>query len=231
MTGNSPAAAHLRRLSDDTLVVFLSDTHIGGADGTEIFESAPELTALITEVADHAGPVELVLLGDFLDVERMGHTGQVNDQVTATLMRPEYAELFDSLRRFRGASAHHVTYVIGNHDAELWWNLPLQRLIRDHGLVDEFALSYAARFESLDDQLIYGEHGNQFDPTNRFTDYSDPLDTPIGAHVVDQIVRPIGSGVRLTGNLDLRDVSLSFHSLPSRNGSPAGSSTASSTKR
>jgi hypothetical protein len=139
-----------------------------------------------------------------------GRTGQVNDQVTATLMRPEYAELFDSLRRFRGASAHHVTYVIGNHDAELWWNLPLQRLIRDHGLVDEFALSYAARFESLDDQLIYGEHGNQFDPTNRFTDYSDPLDTPIGAHVVDQIVRPIGSGVRLTGNLDLRDVSFVF---------------------
>jgi Transposase len=32
----------------------------------------------------------------------------------------------------------------------------------------------------------------------------------IGAHVVDQIVRPIGSGTRLTGNLDLRDVSFVF---------------------
>jgi hypothetical protein len=99
---------------------------------------------------------------------------------------------------------------VGNHDAELWWNLRLQDVLRDAGLVDEFALSYAARFKSLGDQLIYGEHGNQFDPTNRVTDYSDPLDTPIGAHVVDEIVRPIGSGTRLTGNLDLRDVSFVF---------------------
>jgi hypothetical protein len=90
------------------------------------------------------------------------------------------------------------------------WNVRLQNVLRDAGLVDEFALSYTARFESLRDQLIHGEHGNQVDPTNRFTDYSDPLDTPIGAHVVDEIVRPIPSSTRLTGNLDLRDVSFVF---------------------
>ncbi|HMG31871.1 MAG TPA: hypothetical protein VK585_17315 [Jiangellaceae bacterium] len=164
----------------------------------------------MTEIGQHVGPVELVLLGDFLDLQRMGPTGQVNDRVTATLMRPDYAELFDALRGFRSAAGHRVTYVVGNHDAELWWNVHLQDVLRDAGLVDEFALSYAARFESLHDQLIHGEHGNQFDPTNRFADYGDPLDTPIGAHVVDEIVRPIGSSTRLTGNLDLRDVSFVF---------------------
>ena len=210
MTGDSAPDPGVRPLSDDTLVVFLSDTHIGGTDGTEIFESATELTALVMEIGQHVGPVELVLLGDFLDLQRMGQTGQVNERVTATLTRPDYAELFDALRAFRSAAGHRVTYVMGNHDAELWWNVRLQDVLRDAGLVDEFALSYAARFKSLGDQLIYGEHGNQFDPTNRVSDYSDPLDTPIGAHVVDEIVRPIGSGTRLTGNLDLRDVSFVF---------------------
>lgn len=210
----SPAGdnAAVRRLADDTLVAFLSDVHIGGADGTEIFESATELTALFQEIGEHAGPVELVLLGDFLDLQRMGPTGQVNDRVVETLSRPDYAELFDAQRRFRGTTGHRVTYVMGNHDAEMWWNADLQQLLTGAGLIDEFALSYTACFDSLPDQVIHGEHGNQFDPTNRLTDYGDPLDTPIGSHVVDDIVRPIGSGAKLTGNLELRDVSY-VHSI------------------
>lgn len=189
MTDES-AGAGVRRLADDTLVVFLSDVHIGGADGTEIFESVTELTALFQEIGQHAGSVELVLLGDFLDLQRMGPTGQVNDRVIETLARPDYAKLFDALRRFGSTTGHRVIYVMGNHDAEMWWNSELQQLLRDAGLVDEFALSYTARFESLGDHVFHGEHGNQFDPTNRFSDYGDPLDTPIGSHVVDDIVRP-----------------------------------------
>jgi len=207
MTAGPARETAVRRLADDALVVFVSDVHIGGADGTEIFESAAELAALFQEIGQHAGPVELVLLGDFLDLQRMGPTGQVNGRVVETLDRPDYADLFGALRRFRGAPDRRVTYVIGNHDAELWWNAELQRVLRTAGLIDEFALSYTARFDSRSDQVLHGEHGNQFDPTNRFTDYSDPLDTPIGSHVLDDIVRPIGSGARLTGNLDLRDVS------------------------
>ena len=210
MTGDSAIGAGVRRLSDDTLVVFVSDTHIGGANGTEIFDSAADLTALVTGIGRHNGPVELVLLGDFLDLERMGPAGQVNDHVTETLRRPDYADLFDAVRAFRGVAGHRVTYVVGNHDAELWWNVRLQQVLTGAGLVDEFALSYTAGYETLGDQLIHGEHGNQFDPTNRFTDYGDPLDTPIGTHVVDQVVRPIGSGARISGNLDLRELSFVF---------------------
>lgn len=65
----------VRRVSDDTLIVFLSDVHIGGADGTEIFESASELTALFEEIGGHTASVELVLLGDFLDHCGWGRPG------------------------------------------------------------------------------------------------------------------------------------------------------------
>jgi UDP-2,3-diacylglucosamine pyrophosphatase LpxH len=186
MTDEAAPQTGTKRLADDTLVVFLSDVHIGGANGTEIFESVAELTALVRELGEHTEPVELVLLGDFLDLQRMGPTGQVNDRVVQTLGRPDYAVLFDALRGFRSAAAHRVTYVMGNHDAEVWWNAELRQMLSDAGLVDEFALSYAARFESLSDQVIHSEHGNQFDPSNRLSDYGDPLDTPIGS--VDELV-------------------------------------------
>jgi hypothetical protein len=43
-------------LPDETLLVFLSDTHIGGASGSDIFRSAAELTMLLEELRHHEGP-------------------------------------------------------------------------------------------------------------------------------------------------------------------------------
>ena len=62
-------------LPDETLLVFLSDTHIGGSSGSDIFESAAELTMLLEELHHREGPVELVLAGDCLDLLRMEETG------------------------------------------------------------------------------------------------------------------------------------------------------------
>ena len=44
------------RLPDETLLVFLSDTHIGGSSGSDIFESAAELTMLLVHLHHHEGP-------------------------------------------------------------------------------------------------------------------------------------------------------------------------------
>jgi 3',5'-cyclic AMP phosphodiesterase CpdA len=107
---------------DDTLLVFLSDTHIGGPAGSDIFASAAELTSLLGDLDRHQGPVELVLAGDFLDLLRMGDAGRGQDLVADTVGRPEYQGLFAALRAFRQAAGHRVVYVVGNHDAEVWWN-------------------------------------------------------------------------------------------------------------
>jgi hypothetical protein len=48
------------------------------------------------------------------------------------------------------------------------------------------------------------------DPTNTIADYANPLDTPVGAHVVSEVVRPIGSGAAITGSVDLQAVSYVF---------------------
>jgi metallophosphoesterase superfamily enzyme len=57
----------MRELPKETLVVFVSDSHIGGDPGCDGFESPEKLQALLQELSEHQGPVELVLAGDFFD--------------------------------------------------------------------------------------------------------------------------------------------------------------------
>jgi len=73
-------------------------------------------------------------------------------------------------------------------------------------LVHDFARSYAACFASLPDQLIYCEHGNQFDPNNRFSNYDDPLDTPFGDHVVTDLLHRLVPRGRITSHINLSEL-------------------------
>jgi UDP-2,3-diacylglucosamine pyrophosphatase LpxH len=169
----------MRTLQDHTLIVFLSDTHIGGDEGHDIFESPEELTALLEELSAHGAPVELVLAGDFFDFLEIGEVPNAENRASVTMSRPEYRKLISALRTFTAGEGHRVIYLPGNHDAEVWWNPAIQTTLREEGLVEDFALSYAASFESVPEQVVYCEHGNKFDPANTIRDYEDPLDTPL----------------------------------------------------
>jgi UDP-2,3-diacylglucosamine pyrophosphatase LpxH len=184
----------IRKLSDDTLVVFLSDSHIGGDQGRDIFESPDDLAALFESLADHPGPVELVLAGDFFDLLRIADVPEGKNRASATSSRAEYADLFAALGRFASEPGRKVVYLPGNHDAEVWWNREIRADLEGTGLVHEFALSYCASFESETERVVYCEHGNQFDPTNTIRDYDDPLDTPLGEHIVTDVLPhlPVG---------------------------------------
>ena len=199
----------MRQLSDDTLVVVLSDSHIGGDERRDIFESPDDLTALFDELARLPVPVELVLGGDFFDFLRIADVPDHENRASATIARAEYRDLFAALRNFAGGQARRVIYLPGNHDAEAWWNNEIQAELRRQGLVHGFALSYAAAFRSEPDRIIYCEHGNQFDPANAKQDYADPLDTPLGDHVVSELT-PQFAGSGTFGGLNLRDVDRIF---------------------
>jgi Calcineurin-like phosphoesterase len=200
----------MRRLTDDTLIVFLSDCHIGGDPGRDIFESPAELAALLDELDAHPGPVELVLAGDFFDFLRIAQAPDGENGASFVITRPEYRELFERLRRFAAGESRTVFYLPGNHDAEMWWNPEIRSTLEEEGLVHEFALSYAACFESEPDRIVYCEHGNQFDPANTFRDYADPLDTPLGDHIVTDLMPRLPGGRTLTPSLHLREVDRIF---------------------
>ena len=77
-------------LRDDTLVVFLSDVHVGGDPGQDYFESPENLTALFRELAEYAGLVELVLADDFFDLLKIGHVRAGENRASVTISRPGY---------------------------------------------------------------------------------------------------------------------------------------------
>src|SRR5215211_625100 len=197
----------MAELSENTLVVFVSDSHIGGDRGCDGFESPDELEVLFVELADREGPVELILTGDFFDFLQIGKVADGENRASLTIDRPEYRDLFAALKRFREAADKRVTYLPGNHDAESFWNKEIQKTLRERGLVDELPYYYLASVETGGGRrVVYCEHGNQFDPENRVGDYHDPLDTPLGHHVVmPQALRAVRGDISWPGPLGDKD--------------------------
>src|SRR5215204_6780244 len=198
-------------LSSDTLVVFVSDSHIGGDPGCDGFESPAELEALFEELRAREGPVELILAGDFFDFLQIGEVPEGKDRASLTMDRPEYKNLFAALGRFREAEEKRVIYLPGNHDAESFWNPGVQETLRRLGLVDEFAYYYLASVEAGGKRrVIYCEHGNQLDAANTVEDYHDGLDTPLGHHVVMDFTRRIAPYGEISPGLDLAEIKMVY---------------------
>jgi UDP-2,3-diacylglucosamine pyrophosphatase LpxH len=198
-------------LPDTVLVVFVSDSHIGGDPGCDGFESPKELETLFVELAGREGPVELILAGDFFDFLQIGKVPKGEDRASLTIDRSEYRELFAALKRFRAEPGKRVIYLPGNHDAESFWNKEIQETLRERGLVDEFAYYYLASVETGGGQrVVYCEHGNQFDPENSVGDYLDPLDTPLGHHVVMDGTRRIAPFGEISSGLDLSEIKMVY---------------------
>ena len=198
-------------LSSDTLLVFVSDSHIGGDPGCDGFESPEELEALFEGLAQRDEPVELILAGDFFDFLQIGEVAEETNRASLTVDRQEYESLFAALCRFRGAEGKRVIYLPGNHDAESFWNPEIQATLRDRGLVDEFAYYYLASIQvGAERRVIYCEHGNQFDPANTVEDYHDRLDTPLGHHVVMDFTRRIAPYGEISKGLDLSEIKMVY---------------------
>ena len=198
-------------LPENALIVFVSDSHIGGDPGCDGFESPDELESFFVELAGREGPVELVLAGDLFDFLQIGAVPEGMDRAALTISRPEYVRMFEALARFKGEEGKRVVYLPGNHDAEMWWNPGIQETLRERGLVDEFALSYSASLETGGKRwLVYCEHGNQFDPANTIEDYGDSLDTPLGYHVVTDFTRRIAPFGEISRGLDLSEIKMVY---------------------
>jgi UDP-2,3-diacylglucosamine pyrophosphatase LpxH len=207
----APYNSHMLELQAQTLIVFFSDSHIGGDHGCDAFESPEEVEALFEELRAREEPVELILAGDFFDFLQISDAPEGTNRASLTMSRPEYQPLFASLKRFKATEGKRVVYLPGNHDAEGWWNPEIQETLREEGLVDEFPYYYAASMPVGDERrIIYCEHGNQVDPANVVEDYHDRLDTPLGYHVVTDFTRRVAPFGEISGGLDLSELKMVY---------------------
>jgi UDP-2,3-diacylglucosamine pyrophosphatase LpxH len=198
-------------LAENTLVVFVSDSHIGGDPGCDGFESPEEFGGLFDELASREGPVELILAGDFFDFLQIGKVPEGEDRASITISRPEYEGMFAALARFREQEGKRIIYLPGNHDAEAFWNPRIQETLQRRGLVDEFSYYYLASVQAGGGRrVIYCEHGNQLDATNTVEDYHDGLDTPLGHHVVMDFTRRIAPFGEVSPGLDLAEIKMVY---------------------
>jgi UDP-2,3-diacylglucosamine pyrophosphatase LpxH len=199
------------KLAENTLVAFVSDSHIGGDPGCDGFESPSELEELFEKLAAREGPVELILAGDFFDFLQIGEVPEGENRASLTVSRSEYGGMFDALKRFGEREGKRIIYLPGNHDAESFWNPEIQETLRRLGLVDEFAYYYLASVEAGGGRrVIYCEHGNQLDVANTVEDYQDGLDTPLGHHVVMDFTRRIAPYGEISPGLDLAEIKMVY---------------------
>ena len=142
----------------------------------------------ISHTKDGDSSPELVLLGDILDLlqvepveeefrkpSRLHHIAEVHES------------FFSALRRFSD-SGGRVNYVIGNHDHELM-DPAFFGTLREYipSLNERHAENPLPHFVD-EESGIYAEHGNQFDPLNRFKDFKDPDELPLGSVIVLKII-------------------------------------------
>ncbi len=191
-------------------LVFISDLHLATDPEMRDFFAQDELAALLDELTAHPEPVDLIIAGDFFDLLQLNGADR-EAAFRRALHLPEYATLFDRLRRFTAIPRHRTIYLVGNHDAEMGWNAPLRRYLLASGLVSEISLAYRHLYTDAQGNgcLVYCEHGNDYDGINTVGDYTNPAVTPLGAHIVTDLVNylePLGRHAPIDAPTSIADI-------------------------
>ena len=135
---------------------------------------------LARRLDEHPGPLTVVLAGDV--VELLGYP-----DATVTDILRAHEDLCVALTAVT-ARGGQVIYAIGNHDSDLAWDVKAADAVRD---MTGARLCLSADLILDDGRKIRVEHGHQLDPYNCFHDPRNALDTPIGHHIVREVVPKI----------------------------------------
>ncbi len=160
----------------------ISDLHLGGEEGFQIFRLGKELAALIGRLAEKPlaadGRLGLVINGDSVDflAEPGAAYFDIDGAVTklnAIMGRPAFKPVFEALADFVATEGRELILVLGNHDLEL--ALPdvrtalLERLTRfmpDRLARVRFAFDGTGFRCQVGPARVLCLHGNEFDGFN-----------------------------------------------------------------
>lgn len=167
----------------------VSDLHIGGDPGLQIFDQGRELAALVRHLkrleTDRLG---LVLNGDIVDFLAASPATYLDtDGALAKLERsfgdPAFAPVWKALQEFVHSAGRRLVLVLGNHDVELALPDVRERLTHELCGADEAArgrMIYATEGDGFSCRVggrqVLCLHGNEVDSWN-VVDYKALLDT------------------------------------------------------
>jgi UDP-2,3-diacylglucosamine pyrophosphatase LpxH len=159
-------------------VIAISDLHLPPEKTTVSGRCAQMLTR---QLAEHPGQaLTVVLAGDV--VEMLAFPG-----TNANTILEAHGDLCAALSAVT-ESGGQVIYTVGNHDGDLAWDLKAATAVRE---LTGARLCLAADLRMPGGGKIRVEHGHQIDPYNCFHDPRNPLDTPLGHHIVREVMPKI----------------------------------------
>jgi len=158
-------------------VLAISDLHLP-PERTAV--SARCCEVLSQRLAAEAAHLTVVLAGDI--VEMLAFPG-----ATAADILHAHDDLAQALAAVTERGGQ-VIYTVGNHDGDLAWDLKAADAVRD---IAGARLCLAADLHMPGGERIRVEHGHQLDPYNCFHDPRNPLDTPLGHHIVREVIPKI----------------------------------------
>ncbi len=164
-------------------VVVVSDLHLAPVASQVSARAADELSELLNGFHE---PGMLVIAGDGFEMLAAA------PDVTAILdSHPQFTE---AVKRFAEGRDHRVVLTPGNHDGQLAWDPDSVAVLRDRlGLTDVALACDLEVATGNGSQLVRVMHGHQFDQYNAFDDPRSPVDTPLGHHVVRQVLPKLAS--------------------------------------
>jgi UDP-2,3-diacylglucosamine pyrophosphatase LpxH len=160
---------------------FISDLHIGGDGKLDICEFEPELISFLQFLEKQTKSTELIIVGDTFALWEMTEKKGVSK--LGTIIKNHKA-LFEQFRK-TGKNIR-ITIIPGNHDNELVRYAGFARLLRKYNinLIKKIRI-----IRKINGTKIYIEHGSQNDTFNRFDNFMNPKEPPIGYYATRKITR------------------------------------------
>ena len=173
----------------EKIKIVISDCHLsagrfyeGRLNAHEDFNFDQEMCAFIDYFSSGIygdsllGPVdvELFINGDYLDFLNVPYQGDFEDAISEdlSLIKLEailagHSEVMQSLKRFASQPNKKITYLIGNHDADLFFPKVRERIIREWDPEGQFPSEKVSIIADRDRVRYEGgveiHHGNQFE--------------------------------------------------------------------
>jgi lysylphosphatidylglycerol synthetase-like protein (DUF2156 family)/UDP-2,3-diacylglucosamine pyrophosphatase LpxH len=164
-------------------VVVVSDLHLGPVASEVSMRAADELAKLL---GGFHQPGMLVIAGDGFEM-----LAAAPDIPKILDSHPQFT---DAVQRFAAHKDHRVVVIPGNHDGQLAWDSNSVAVLTERlGVTDVTLACDLAVATENGTQLVRVVHGNQFDEYNAFEDPRSPVDTPLGHHVVRQVLPKLAS--------------------------------------
>jgi UDP-2,3-diacylglucosamine pyrophosphatase LpxH len=164
-------------------VLVASDLHFAPTRTEASAWAAEHLSARIRGIE---GPAVLVFAGDLVEAWAV----MPADVPGALDAHPDFIA---AVRAFATQSGRRVIVLPGNHDGRLGWSSE-----DDHAVAERLSGEMAFAVEltlrvGVEERRVRIEHGHRFDPANAFRDPRNPDDTPLGQHIVQELLPSIRS--------------------------------------